>query len=161
MQQSSLILLTAVFPMIKHWCIIFSFKVHFTPISPFVCFIRSVCMCVCAYIMLWVSQIVSLSIGNVMLACVTFIILSSKCQVSAAARALLNLIADCGTVFSFSDKNDVPLLGQYCLVCPSKVMVLSLYMFFVLPMLECETGTQSCVQNHGYLSFNGIIPCFI
>jgi len=96
-----------------------------------------------------------------MLACLTFTIQSFKSQVSATARALLNLNACFGTVFSISDKKDVHLMGQYCPVCPNKVMELSLYTLFVLSVLECEIGTQSCGQNHGYLLLNGIFPCFI
>lgn len=52
-------------------------------------------------------------------------------------------------------------MGQYCPVCLNKVMELSLYTLFVLSVLECETGPQSRGQNHGYLSLNGIFPCFI
>jgi len=55
MQQLNLILLTVVFAMIKHWCIIFSFKACFTPVLLYVCFIRSVYACVCVHIMQWVS----------------------------------------------------------------------------------------------------------
>ena len=41
-------------------------------------------------------------------------------------------------------------MGQYSPLCPNKVMELSLYTLFVLSVLECETGTQSCGQNHGF-----------
>ena len=34
-------------PMIQHWCIIFSFKVRFTPVSRFVLLGLCVCACVC------------------------------------------------------------------------------------------------------------------
>lgn len=96
-----------------------------------------------------------------MLACVTCTFRSFKSQVCAAARALLHLSAHFGTVFSISDKKDVHLMGQYYPHCPNKVMELSLYTFFVLSVSECETVTQSCGQNHGYLSLNGIFPCFM
>ena len=38
----------------------------------------------------------------------------SKCQVSAAARALFSFNAHCSTVFFLSDKKDVHLMGQHC-----------------------------------------------